>query len=163
MVDADEPTAQIERHTDRIEPEQLGVGVMRALAQPAPSHPADLGSLERADRVEGAATTRSQPSRLDFAEGERSAVEGDDVEFSPASSVVALDDFEASPDQVLGGELLTSLSQPVAGISAHRDGPRWPHDGRYAAASYGWVTRRASSAVARGQIDTDLAQPVTHP
>ena len=72
---------------------------------------------------------------------EHAAVERDDVELAPARAVVALDDLEAAPDQVLGGELLTALAE-------REDGGRWSRRGRRW--SGGVALRDATPARVRG-------------
>ena len=64
-------------------------------------------------------SARDQPTGLDLAERERFAVERDDVELSPPRSVVALDDLEPTPLQVLGGELFTESPEPGSEVIAH--------------------------------------------
>jgi len=51
--------------------------------------------------------------------GQRPAVEGDDVQLSPASPVVAFDDPKAPPRQVLGRQLLTHGAEAMSNVVAH--------------------------------------------
>ncbi len=75
---------------------------------------------------------------LDLAERERRAVARDDVELAPAGAVIALDDLKPAPGEVLNGELLAELTEPLTAI--------WSHAGRrYAETCDTWVTRRANS------------------
>ena len=46
----------------------------------------------------------------------------DDVELAPSRPVVALDDLESAPGQVVGGELLAELTEAMAGVVGSRPG-----------------------------------------
>ena len=69
-----------------------------------------------ANRVKGAPGRGVEFSCLDLGEHERRAVERDDVELAPAGSVVALDDLESAPGQVVGRELFPQLAEAMAGV-----------------------------------------------
>lgn len=119
VLDADEPAGEIERHADCVEAQDVGVGALLAVDQPAAGHLADLGLLERPQRLEGVAAPRTEPARLDFAKRQCAAVVRDDVKLSPPRAVVALDDLETSANEVLGGQLLAEPAKLVAAVLAH--------------------------------------------
>ena len=65
------------------------------------------------DRFERVSRARADPPRFHLAERENPPVERDDVELPPAGAVIALDDSKASPDEVIGGEPLAELAEPM--------------------------------------------------
>ena len=58
-------------------------------------------------------------ARLDLAEDEHVAVEGDEVDLAEAGAVVAGDDLVAEPLEVLGGEVLAEAAEVVTGVGGH--------------------------------------------
>jgi len=66
--------------------------------------------LERRPAAGARPAAGGRPTRLDLAEGERTAVVRNDVELAPARAVVAVEDPEATPDEMLGGKPLTKRS-----------------------------------------------------
>ena len=67
----------------------------------------------------GSAPPGVQAARLDLAEHQVAPSNADDVELAPPGPVVALDDLESAPAQVVGGELLAELPEAMAGVVAH--------------------------------------------
>src|SRR5690242_11608439 len=106
MIDREQPPIDRERDADRVEPQLVGVRTVRPPDQPRAGHLADAVALGLVQGVERPAAVSVQAPGLDLDEGQYATVERDDVEFSPARSVVALDDLTAAPDEVLGGKLL---------------------------------------------------------
>ena len=63
---------------------------------------------------------RAGATRLDLDEDQRVAVEDDQVQLSEPRPVVAGEDLEAEPPEVLGGEILAALARYVPDV---RHGP----------------------------------------
>src|SRR5207302_8911759 len=97
----------------------VGVWPSGTCDQPAARHLADPVSLGRVQRLEGLAAVGGHASGLDLTERQGPAVERNDVELTPASPVVALDDLKSEPDEVLCGELLAELTEASAGVCGH--------------------------------------------
>lgn len=70
-------------------------------------------------RIEWAHAGGSEPGGLDLAEDERVAVEGNEVELAPPGAVVALDDLESTPAQMLSGDLLAATAHKPADVFLH--------------------------------------------
>ncbi len=119
MLDADEPSSKVESYADGVETQNVGVRALFAVDQPATGHLADLGLLQRAQRLERVARARSQAPRLDLAKRQRVPVVGDDVKLSPPCAVVALDDLETAANEVLGSKLLAEPAELVTAVLAH--------------------------------------------
>lgn len=118
MLQAHELATRIEDDADGVEAELVRVGTLCPLAQPLPGDLAHLRPLVRSHPLQGHGARTGEP-RLDLAEHQRPAVERDEVELAPARTVVALDDVEAAPGQMLGRELLAELTEAVAKVAAH--------------------------------------------
>ena len=118
MLEADETPLRVDGDPDRVKADKVGVGAVGSLDQPASGHLAYALSLVGAESLEWA-SARVQALGLYFAERERGAVEGDDVELSPAGAVVALHNLESEPGEMLGGELLAVLAEAVTEVGAH--------------------------------------------
>jgi len=115
MLEGDQPATAIEGNPDRVAANDPGVAAIHVLGHPAPGHLPDLALLARPDRREWAKSASGEdPPGLHLGKAERVTVEGDDVKLAPPRPVIALEDLEAAPDQVLGGQFLAQLSQLLA-------------------------------------------------
>ena len=93
------------------------VRAIGALGEPGDRHPADLRALAVVQALPRLA--RAGAAGLDLDEHERLAVEDDEVQLAEARSVVAGEDLEAEPCEVLGGQILASLTRYVPDV-CHR-------------------------------------------
>ena len=105
----------VDGHADRVEADLLEVRPLAPRAgEPDPRHPPHLRALAGVEVVPGQLPPRT--ARLDLAEDERTAIDGDEVELTQPRLEVARDDAPAEALDVRGGEL---LSQPAEGLRAH--------------------------------------------
>jgi hypothetical protein len=132
MVERDQPVACIKHHADGIEAEHGRPRPVAARGQPLTGHPAHPDLFAAPDGVERHPATASV-SRFDLTEGDRVPVKGDDVKLAPARPVVALEDRESAPSQVVYRQLLAGRAEVLARVGRHARR-------RYARASQAWVT-----------------------
>jgi hypothetical protein len=92
---------------------------------PSGGHSPYLRLLAGTDGRERPAGAAARAPRLDLAEHEDAAVERDDVELSEPRAVVAVQDRESEPHEVLGGKLFAERSQSAAQVARH-DGNATP-------------------------------------
>jgi len=118
MLDAHQPSARVDDHTDRVEPHDRRERAVRALGQPASGHAPDLRPLAGMERVER--LRPPDPSGLHLAKRQNAPpVERDDVKLAPARAVVALDDLVPQADEVLRGELFAEPAEVLTSVVAH--------------------------------------------
>ena len=107
MLDRDQAARAIECHRDRVAPDHGRARAIGALA--ASMLPAILRTRPRLRwwiASNGVPSPRPIRLVLTSQNAERLTVVGDDVELAPAGAVVAVEDLEPAPDQVLGGQPL---------------------------------------------------------
>ena len=114
--------------------------------------------LPRADRVERPCPRRPPTApRLDLAEHQHAAVEGDDVELAPAGAVVALDDLEAAA----GRDARRRAARPSSVRARWRRSLPIADDATRGSRDT-WVTQCANSVPSRPATCAELARAVTH-
>ncbi|CAA9494624.1 MAG: hypothetical protein AVDCRST_MAG45-935 [uncultured Solirubrobacterales bacterium] len=107
----------VQRDADGVEAQLRRPRPLAHLGQVGGGHPADLRALDVVERVPRAA--RALPPRLDLAEDEVAVALEDEIELAEAGPVVAREDPEAQPLEVLGREPFAGAAEVVAGIAAH--------------------------------------------
>src|ERR1700759_538091 len=119
VLECDQPPAAVHRDPDRVEADDVGVGPVPPLHQPASGHLADLDLLGAPHRVKRPTGAAARTPRLQLAESEGAAGARHDVQLAPSRPVVALNDLIAEPQQVRGGQLLAGTAQFVFLVISH--------------------------------------------
>jgi len=117
VVEPHHPATRVEDDADRVEPQVEPVRALRHLAEVGGGHPAHLLLLVLVEPVPRRGHAPGTP-RLDLHEDERAVVGHDEVQLAEAGAVVAGDDLEAEPFQMLGRELLSPGSERRSDVHA---------------------------------------------
>ena len=117
MLQRHEAAVGVNRDADRVEAQLGRARPLTSFLQPRGSHAPQTAALRLAQPVERTAGTHAPG--LHLTEDDAPVVRGDQVDLAPASAVVALDDREAAPLEMLGGQLLSDASEAVAQVVRH--------------------------------------------
>jgi acyl-coenzyme A thioesterase 13 len=120
VLEREQPPAAVDHHADSVEaklrcpwPPPAGVG------EPGPRQAPDPDPLARRQPLEGdrlPAPAAAAAGGLDLDEHEHPPVVGDQVDLALPRADVALQDLEAEPLEVGGGEVLSERSEPATGV-----------------------------------------------